>query len=132
MGASKYYFRLERGMKFVLLVLLCVGWSTFWSRNYAFHSMPGEMTRPDTEAQQVWRSGTLSPKAMAILESKSKGPDLALANNWSFSEESRSRVNEISLHYSLSPDNQKRSDESNRRRAEIIGLVKKPAYLPRN
>jgi hypothetical protein len=119
-------------MKFLLVVFVCAGWSTFWSRNYAFHSMPREPTRPDMEAQPVWRSGTPSPKATAILESKSKGPEPTLANNWSFSEESRRRVNEISRHYALSPDNQKRSDESNRRTAESVELAKKSAYLPRN
>jgi hypothetical protein len=85
-------------MKFFLVVLVCAGWSTFWSRNYAFHYMPRELTRPDTEAQPVWRSGTASQKATAILESKSKGPEPTLANNGSFSEEPRSRVNEISRH----------------------------------
>ena len=94
--------------------------------------MRRELTRPDTDAQPVWRSGTLSPKATAILESKSKGPEPTLANNWSFSEESRSRVNEISRHYSLSTDNQERSDESNRRTAESVELAKKSAYLPHN
>jgi hypothetical protein len=102
-------------MKFLLVVLVCVGWSAFWSRNYGFHTMPGELTQPDTETQPVWRSGTLSSKATAILESKLKDPEPTLANNWSFSEESRSRVNEIPRHYALSPDIQKRSDESNRR-----------------
>jgi hypothetical protein len=94
--------------------------------------MPRELTRPDTEAQPVWRSGTLNPKASAILESKSKSPEDTLANNWSFSEESRSRVDEISRQYSLSPDNQKRSDESNRRTVKSVELAKKSAYLPRN
>jgi hypothetical protein len=119
-------------MKFVLLVLVCVGWSTFLSRNYALHAMPGELTRPDTEAQPAWRSGTLNRKATAILESKSKGPESTLANNWSFSEESHSRVNEISRHYALNPDDQKRSDESTRRKAQTAELAKKSACLPRN
>jgi hypothetical protein len=66
-------------MKFLLAVLVCAGWSTFWSRNYAFHSMPRELTHPDTEAQPAWLSGSLSPEATAILESKSKGPERTLS-----------------------------------------------------
>jgi hypothetical protein len=119
-------------MKFLLVIVMCVGWSTFLSPNYVLHFLPGEVTRPDTEVPPISLSGTLSPKATAILESKSKGSEPTFANNWSFSEESRSRVNEIFRQYALSPDDQKRSNESNRRTAEIIGLVKKPAYLPRN
>jgi hypothetical protein len=123
---------IERGIKFLLAVFVCGGWSAFWSRNYAFPSMPSELNHPNTEAQPAWRSGTLSPKAAAILESSVKGSERTLANNWSFSEESRGRVNEISRNYALSPEDQKRSDESNRRTAESLGLAKKSSYLPRN
>ncbi len=119
-------------MKFLLAVLVCAGWSTFWSRNYAFHSMPRELTHPDTEAQPAWRSGSLSPEATAILESKSKGPERTLADNWSFSEESGSRVNEIARNYALSHEDQERSDESNRRTTESMELAKKSGYRPRN
>ena len=94
--------------------------------------MSSDVNRPNTEAQPAWRSGNLSPKAAAILESSGKGSERTLANNWSFSEESRGRVNEISRNYALSPEDQKRSDESNRRTAESLGLAKKSAYLPRN
>jgi hypothetical protein len=119
-------------MKFLLVVIVCAGWSAFWSRNYAFHSMPGEVTHPEMEAQPAWRSGSLSPKATAILESRSKGPERTLADHWSFSEESRNRVNEISPNYALSPEDQKRSDESNRRTTESMELAKKSGYRPRN
>ena len=94
--------------------------------------MPGELNHPNAEAQPAWRSGNLSPKAAAILESSVKGSERTLANNWSFSEESRGRVNETSSNYALSPEDQKRSDESNRHTAESFGLAKKSAYLPRN
>ena len=123
---------IERGIKFLLAVFVCAGWSAFLSRDYAFPSMPSDVNHQNTEAQPAWRSGNLIPKAAAILESSGKGSEPTLANNWSFSEESRSRVNESSRHYALSPDNQKRSDESNRRTAESLGLAKKSAYLPRN
>jgi hypothetical protein len=123
---------IERSIKFLLAVFVCAGWSAFWSRNYAFPSMPSELHHPNMEAQPAWRSGNLSPKAAAIIESSVKGSERTLANNWSFSEESRGRVNEISRNYALSPEDQKRSDESNRRTAESLGLAKKSAYLPRN
>jgi hypothetical protein len=119
-------------MKFLLVVLVCVGWSTFWSPNYALHAMPGELTRSDTEAPSISHFGTMSPKAAAILESNSKGPEPTLANYWNFSEESRSRVNEIFRHYSLSPNDQNRSDESKRRTAESVELARKSKYLPRD
>ena len=120
---------IERGIKFLLAVFVCAGWSAFLSRNYAFPSMPNDVNHQNTEAQPAWRSGNLIPKA-AILESSGKGSERTLANNWSFSEESRGRVNEISRNYALSPEDQKRSDESNRRTAESIEL-KKSAYLSR-
>jgi len=123
---------IERGLKFLLAVFVCAGWSAFWSRNYAFPFMPSDVNHPNTEAQPAWRSGNLSPKAAAILESSGKGSERTLANNWSFSEESRGRVNEISRNYALSPEDQRRSNESNRRTAESIELAKKTAYSPRN
>ena len=94
--------------------------------------MPSELNHPNMEAQPAWRSGNLSPKAAAILESSGKGSERTLANNWSFSEESRGRVNGISRNYALSPEDQRRSNESNRRTAESIELAKKTAYLSRN
>src|ERR1700680_2007568 len=86
-------------MKFLLAVFMCAGWSAFWSRKYAFPSMPSDVNHPNTEAQPAWRSGNLIPKAAAILERSGKGSERTLANNWSFSEESRGRVNEISRNY---------------------------------
>jgi hypothetical protein len=94
--------------------------------------MPSDVNHPNTEAQPAWQSGNLSPRATAILERSGKGSERTLANNWSFSEESRDRVNEISRNYALSPEDQKRSDESNRRTAESIELAKKSAYPPSN
>jgi hypothetical protein len=94
--------------------------------------MPSAVNHPNSEAQPARQSGNLSPRATAILESGGKGSKCTLANNWSFSEESRSRLNEISRNYALSPEDQKRSDELNRRTAESIELAKKSAYLPRN
>jgi hypothetical protein len=122
---------IERGIKFLLAVFVCAGWSAFSSRNYAFPSMPSDVNHQNTEAQPAWRRGNLIPKAAAILERSGKGSERTLANNWSFSEESRGRVNEISRNYALSPEDQKRSDESNRRTAESIELAKKSAYLSR-
>jgi hypothetical protein len=119
-------------MKLLLVVLVSAGRSTFWSRNYAFHSMPRELTHPDTEAQPAWRSGSLSPEATAILENRSKGPERTFADNWSFSEESGSRVNEIVRKYALSHEDQEGSYESNRRTTESMELARKSGYRPRN
>ena len=123
---------IERSIKFLLAVFVCAGWFAFWSRNYAIPSIPSDLNHPNTEAQAAWRSGNLSPKAAAILESSGKGSERTLANNWSFSEESRGRVNAISRDYALSPEDQERSDESNRRTTESMELAKKSGHRPRN
>jgi hypothetical protein len=50
-------------------------------------------------------------RRFAIRRGRAKGPERTLANNWSFSEESPNRPEEISRNYILSPEDQVRSDE---------------------
>jgi hypothetical protein len=63
---------------------------------------------------------------------EAKAPERTLANNWSFSEESRNRPEKISPNYTLSAEDQERSDESKTSIAKSIELAKKSGHLPRN
>jgi hypothetical protein len=114
-------------MKILLIVLAGVlvgaGWSLLWNRNNPeFPSAPSDVTRPEVKAEGASPSG----------ESEAKGPERTLANNWSFSEESRNRPEKISNNYTLSPEDQERSDQLNASTAKSIELAKKSGHLPRN
>jgi hypothetical protein len=103
--------------------LVGAGWSLTWNRNGPeFPSVPSDVTRPEVRTEGASPSG----------EGEAKGPERTLANNWSFTEESRNRSEKVSRNYTLSPEDQKRSDESNTSTAESIELAKKSERLPRN
>jgi hypothetical protein len=104
-------------------VLVGAGWSLSWNRNNpVFPSAPSDVTRPEVKAEAASPSG----------EGEAKSPELTLANNWSFSEESRNRPGNISPNYTLSPEDQERSDELNTSIAKSIELAKKSGHLPSN
>jgi hypothetical protein len=113
-------------MKILLIalsgVLVGAGWSLSWNRNNpVFPSAPSDVTRPEVKAEAA------SPSA----EGEAKGPERTRANNWSFSEESCNRPEKISRNYTLSPEDQERSDELNSS-IKSIELAKKSGRLPSN
>jgi hypothetical protein len=62
----------------------------------------------------------LSPELNAAIEAKIKGQERTLADYLPGSADSRRRLDEITRKYSLSPEDQKRSDDLNRRTAESV------------
>jgi hypothetical protein len=124
-GRSKVI--LGRGVKIFLIALagalVGAGWSLTWNRNGPeFPSVPSDVTRPEVRAEAASPSG----------KGEAKAPERTLANNWSFSEESRNRPEKISPNYTLSAEDQERSDESKTSIAKSIELAKKSGHLPRN
>ena len=72
----------------------------------------------------------LSPEANALIEAKVKGQERTLSDYLPGSADARRRLDEISHKYDLSPEEQKRSDDLNRRTAESVEIARKKGYFP--
>jgi hypothetical protein len=105
--------------------LVCAGWMAFWrgSRLSAPFAARPETTLPS-------QFSGLSPEANELLEAKVKGQERTLSDYLPGSADARRRLDETSSKYNLSPEEQKRSDDLNRRTAEGVEIARKKAYLP--
>jgi hypothetical protein len=99
---------------FVAVLLLCAGLRPFVSAPIHVAQTHHLTTLPS-------QFSTLSPELNAAIEAKIKGQERTLADYLPGSADSRRRLDEkITRKYSLSPEDQKRSDDLNRRTAESI------------
>jgi hypothetical protein len=98
---------------FMAVLLLCAGLRPFASapiyvvQTHHLTTLPSQVS-------------TLSPELNAAIEAKIKGQERTLADYLPGSADSRRRLDEITRKYSLSPEDQKRSDDLNRRIAESV------------
>jgi hypothetical protein len=97
----------------VAVLLLYAGWRTFVSAPVHVAETHHVTTLPS-------QFSTLSPELSAAIEAKIKGQEGTLAVYLPGSADSRRRLDEITGKYSLSPEDQKRSDDLNRRTAESV------------
>jgi hypothetical protein len=95
------------------VLLLCAAWRTFVSAPIHVAETHHLTTLPS-------QFSALSPELNAAIESKIKGQERTLADYLPGSADSRRRLDEITRKYSLSPEDQKRSDDLNRRTAESV------------
>jgi hypothetical protein len=65
----------------------------------------------------------------ALIEAKVKGQERTLSDYLPGCADSRRRLDEISCKYNLSPEEQKYSDDLNRRTAESVELARKHDYF---
>ena len=126
--------RKQISLKTSLLVfavgLVCAGWSAFRHSNYVSASMPADIARSETTFPSQFFA--LSPEANALIEAKVKGQERTLSDYLPGSADSRRRLDEISCKYNLSPEEQKHSDDLNRRTAESVELARKNDYFPQS
>jgi hypothetical protein len=98
---------------FVAVLLLCAGLRPFVSAPIHVAETHQVTTLPS-------QFSTLSPELNAAIEAKIKGQERTLEDYLPGSADSRRRLDEITGKYSLSPEDQKRSDDLNRRTAESV------------
>src|SRR6476646_5101639 len=98
---------------FVAVLLLCAGLRPFVSAPIHVAQTHHLTTLPS-------QFSTLSPELNAAIEAKIKGQERTLADYLPGSADSRRRLDEITRKFSLNPEDQKRSDDLNRRTAESI------------
>jgi hypothetical protein len=89
------------------VLLLCAGWRRFVSAPIHVAETHHVTTLPS-------QFSALSPELSAAIEAKIKGQERTLADYLTGSADSRRRLEEITSKYSLSPEDQKRSDDLNR------------------
>jgi hypothetical protein len=97
---------------FVAVLLLCAGLRQFVSA-------PIHVTETHHVTTLPSQFAALSPELNAAIEAKIKGQG-TLADYLPGSADSRRHLDEITRKYSLSPEDQKRSDDLNRRTAESV------------
>jgi len=97
----------------VAFLLLCAAWRTFVSAPIHVAETHHLTTLPS-------QFSTVSPELSEAIEAKIKGQERTLADYLPGSADSRRRLDEITSKYSLSPEDQKRSDDLNRRTAESV------------
>ena len=85
-----------------------------------FASAPIHVAKTQNVTTLPSQFSTLSPELNAAIEAKIKGQERTLADYLPGSADSRRRLDEITRKYYLSPEDQKRSDDLNRRTAESI------------
>jgi hypothetical protein len=98
---------------FVTVLLLC-------ARFRPFVSAPIHVAETHHVTTLPSQFSALSPELNAAIEAKVKGQERTLADYLPGSADSRRRLDEITRKYSLSPDDQKRSDDLNRLTAESV------------
>jgi hypothetical protein len=98
---------------FVAVLVLCAGLRPFVSA-------PIHVTQTHHLTTLPSQFSTLSPELNAAIEARIKGQERTLADYLPGSADSRRRLDEITRKYSLSPEDQKRSDDLNRRTAESV------------
>ena len=98
---------------FVAVLLLCAGLRLFVSAPIHIAETHQVTTLPSQFA-------ALSPELNAAIEAKIKGQEGTLADYLPGSADSRRHLDEITRKYSLSPEDQKHSDDLNRRIAESV------------
>ena len=98
---------------FVAVLLLCAG-------SRPFVSAPIHVAQAHQVTTLPSQFSTLSPELNAAIEAKINGQEPTLADYLPGSADSRRRLDEIARKYSLSPEDQKRSDDLNRRTAESV------------
>jgi hypothetical protein len=110
---SSMQWSLKISLLTVAVLLLCAGWRTFVSDPIHVAETHHLTTLPS-------QFSTVSPELSAAIEAKVKGQERTLADYLPGSADSRRRLDEITSKYSLSPEDQKRSDDLNRRTAESV------------
>ena len=80
--------------------------------------MPAVVTRSESTLPSQFSE--LSPELSAAIEAKVKGQERTLADYLTGSADSRRLLDEITRKYSLSPEDQKRSDDLSYRTAESV------------
>jgi hypothetical protein len=98
---------------FMAVLLLCAGLRPF-------ASVPIYVAQTHHLTTLPSQFSTLSPELNAAIEAKIKGQERTLADYLPGSADSRRRLDENTRKYSLSPEDQKRSDDLNRRTAESV------------
>jgi hypothetical protein len=91
-----------------------------WAGLRPFVSAPIHTVETDQVTRLPSQFSTPSSELNAAIEAKIKGQERTLADYLPGSADSRRRLDEITCKYSLSPEDQKRSDGLNRRTAESV------------
>jgi hypothetical protein len=91
-----------------------------WAGLRPFVSAPIHIAETDQVTTLPSQFSTPSSELNAAIEAKIKGQEGTLADYLPGSADSRRRLDEITCKYSLSPEDQKRSDGLNRRTAESV------------
>jgi hypothetical protein len=89
-----------------------------WAGLRPFVPAPVHVAKTPQETRLPSQFSALSPELNAAIEAKIKGQERTRADYLPGSADSRRRLDEITRKYSLSPDDQKRSDDLNRRSAD--------------
>jgi hypothetical protein len=91
-----------------------------WAGLMPFVPSPIHVAEPHQVTTLPSQFTTLSPELNAAIEAKIKGQERTRADYLPGSADSRRRLDEFTRKYSLSPDDQRRSDDLNRRTAESM------------
>jgi hypothetical protein len=111
-------------------VLVCAGWSAFWHASPVSAPMPTAVSRSEMTLPSQFCA--FSPGSNTNIEAKVKDQERTLSDYLPASADSRRRLEEISRKYSLSPEEQQRSDDFYHRTAKSIEPARKNGYLPQD
>ena len=104
----------------VAVFALFVAVLLLWAGLRPFVSAPIHVAETHQVTTLPTQFSALSAELNAAIEAKIKGQERTRADYLPGSADSRRRLDEITRKYSLSPDDQKRSDDLNRQTAESV------------